>query len=61
MLKITMKAPERAEELALAQRTLGKESPEAVLEQRRRESRYQTRGPGGTARTYSPASSCGRN
>jgi MoxR-like ATPase len=31
MLKITMKAPERAEELALAQRTLGKESPEALL------------------------------
>src|SRR5581483_8601342 len=31
MLKISMKAPERAEELALAQRTLGKESPEATL------------------------------
>jgi MoxR-like ATPase len=31
MLKISMKAPERAEELALAQRTLGKESPEAIL------------------------------
>jgi MoxR-like ATPase len=33
MLKITMKAPERAEELALAQRTMTKESPEAVLAQ----------------------------
>jgi MoxR-like ATPase len=31
MLKIMMKAPERAEELALAARTLGKESPEATL------------------------------
>jgi MoxR-like ATPase len=31
MLKISMKAPERAEELQLAQRTLGKESPEAML------------------------------
>jgi len=31
MLKITMKAPEREEELALAQRTLGKESPETLL------------------------------
>ena len=31
MLKITMKAPERAEELMLAQRTMGKESPEATL------------------------------
>jgi MoxR-like ATPase len=31
MLKILMKAPERAEELILAQRTLGKESPEATL------------------------------
>src|SRR5437016_2660817 len=31
MLKITMKAPERAEELALAKRTMGAESPEAVL------------------------------
>jgi len=31
MLKISMKAPERAEELTLAQRTLGKESPEATL------------------------------
>src|SRR5580700_5294629 len=31
MLKITMKPLERAEELALAQRTLGKESPEAML------------------------------
>jgi MoxR-like ATPase len=31
MLKISMKAPERAEELALAQRTLGRESPEALL------------------------------
>jgi MoxR-like ATPase len=31
MLKITMKAPERAEELMLAQRTMGKESPEAML------------------------------
>jgi MoxR-like ATPase len=33
MLKITMKAPERAEELALAQRTMTKESPEALLAQ----------------------------
>ncbi|MDB6021134.1 MAG: magnesium chelatase [Pedosphaera sp.] len=31
MLKITMKAPERAEELLLAQRTMGKESPESML------------------------------
>jgi MoxR-like ATPase len=31
MLKITMKAPDRAEELALAQRTMTKESPEALL------------------------------
>lgn len=31
MLKISMKAPERAEELQLAQRTMGKESPEAML------------------------------
>ena len=31
MLKITMKAPERAEELALAQRTMTKEAPEALL------------------------------
>ncbi len=31
MLKISMQAPERAEELTLAQRTLGRESPEAVL------------------------------
>ena len=31
MLKITMKAPERADELALAQRTLGQDSPEAAL------------------------------
>jgi len=31
MLKISMKAPERAEELTLAHRTLGKESPEATL------------------------------
>jgi MoxR-like ATPase len=30
-LKITMKPLERAEELALAQRTIGKESPEAML------------------------------
>src|SRR6185436_11092653 len=33
MLKITMKAPDRAEELALAQRTMTKEAPEAVLAQ----------------------------
>jgi MoxR-like ATPase len=33
MLKITMKAPERAEELVLAQRTMTKESPEALLAQ----------------------------
>jgi MoxR-like ATPase len=33
MLKITMKAPERAEELALAQRTMTKEAPEALLAQ----------------------------
>ncbi len=31
MLKITMKAPERAEELALAQRTMTREAPEALL------------------------------
>jgi MoxR-like ATPase len=31
MLKIIMSAPDRAEELALAQRTMGKESPESVL------------------------------
>jgi MoxR-like ATPase len=31
MLKITMKAPERAEELMLAQRTMTKEAPEALL------------------------------
>jgi MoxR-like ATPase len=31
MLKITMKAPERAEELALAQRTMTKDAPEALL------------------------------
>jgi MoxR-like ATPase len=31
MLKITMSAPDREEELALAQRTLGRESPEATL------------------------------
>ncbi len=31
MLKISMKAPERAEELALAQRTMTKEAPEALL------------------------------
>src|SRR5213593_73257 len=31
MLKITMKTPERAEELTLAKRTMGAESPEAML------------------------------
>jgi MoxR-like ATPase len=31
MLKITMKAPERAEELTLAQRTMTKEAPETLL------------------------------
>src|SRR5437899_9104475 len=31
MLKITMKAPDRAEELTLAQRTMTKEAPEAML------------------------------
>jgi MoxR-like ATPase len=31
MLKITMKAPERAEELLLAQRTMTEEAPEAML------------------------------
>ena len=31
MLKITMKAPDRAEELALAQRTMTKEAPETLL------------------------------
>src|SRR5436309_4981801 len=31
MLKITMKAPERAEELRLAQRTMTKEAPETLL------------------------------
>src|SRR5882757_3247822 len=33
MLKITMKAPDRAQELALAQRTMTKEAPEALLAQ----------------------------
>src|SRR5947209_12205761 len=33
MLKITMKAPDRAEELALAQRTMTKDAPEALLAQ----------------------------
>ena len=33
MLKITMTAPDRAEELSLAQRTMTKESPEALLAQ----------------------------
>src|SRR5947207_14473964 len=33
MLKITMKAPDRAEELMLAQRTMTKEAPEALLMQ----------------------------
>ncbi|MGH7973712.1 MAG: AAA family ATPase, partial [Limisphaerales bacterium] len=33
MLKLTMKAPERAEEVALAQRTMTKEAPEALLAQ----------------------------
>ena len=33
MLKITMAAPDRADELALAQRTMTKEAPEAVLAQ----------------------------
>jgi MoxR-like ATPase len=33
MLKITMAAPERAEELTLAQRTMTKEAPEALLAQ----------------------------
>src|SRR3954471_20536743 len=31
MLKITMKTPERSEELSLAQRTMTKEAPEALL------------------------------
>jgi MoxR-like ATPase len=31
MLKITMRAPDRAEELALAQRTMTKEAPETLL------------------------------
>ncbi|MGN6553876.1 MAG: AAA family ATPase [Verrucomicrobiota bacterium] len=31
MLKITMRAPDRAEELSLAQRTMTKEAPEALL------------------------------
>jgi MoxR-like ATPase len=31
MLKITMKAPERADELALAQRTMTREAPESLL------------------------------
>jgi MoxR-like ATPase len=31
MLKITMKAPERAEELTLAQRTMTKDAPETLL------------------------------
>src|ERR1043165_8485385 len=33
MLKITMKTPDRAEELALAQRTMTREAPEALLAQ----------------------------
>src|SRR5215472_14390497 len=33
MLKITMKAPDRAEELALAQRTMTKDAPETLLAQ----------------------------
>src|SRR5437868_7482721 len=33
MLKITMKGPDRAEELTLAQRTMTKEAPEAMLAQ----------------------------
>jgi len=33
MLKITMRAPDRAEELTLAQRTMTKEAPETVLAQ----------------------------
>src|SRR5690348_5733612 len=33
MLKITMKAPDRAEELTLAQRTMTKDAPEALLTQ----------------------------
>src|ERR1051325_7682578 len=33
MLKITMKAPDRAEELTLAQRTMTKDAPEALLAQ----------------------------
>src|SRR5437773_1301653 len=33
MLKITMKAPDRAEELLLAERTMTKEAPEALLTQ----------------------------
>src|SRR5205814_6322469 len=33
MLKITMKAPDRAEELLLAERTMTKEAPEALLMQ----------------------------
>src|SRR5262252_5684245 len=33
MLKISMRAPDRSEELALAQRTMTKEAPEAVLTQ----------------------------
>jgi MoxR-like ATPase len=33
MLKITMKTPDRAEELSLAQRTMTKEAPEALLAQ----------------------------
>lgn len=33
MLKITMKAPDRAEELALAQRTMTKDAPETLLTQ----------------------------
>jgi MoxR-like ATPase len=33
MLKITMKAPDRAEELSLAQRTMTKEAPETLLAQ----------------------------
>ena len=33
MLKITMKAPDRAEELTLAQRTMTKEAPETLLAQ----------------------------
>ena len=47
MLKITMKTPERAEELALAQRTMTKEAPEDVLASGAVKAGHQGRRPSG--------------